>query len=155
MELKLLVNDMEYALNVEPGKRLIDVLRDDLGLTGTKEGCGEGECGACTVIIDGLAINSCMVLAHQVRGKIIMTVESLEKDGELDCLQEAFIQNGAVQCGYCTPGMLMSCKALLMQNPNPTEEEIRIAIEGNLCRCTGYIKIIRAVKDVVENQQQV
>ena len=154
MELKLCVNDMEYDLDVEPRKRLIDVLRDDLGLTGAKEGCGEGECGACTVIIDGLAINSCMVLAHQARGKKIITVESLEKDGELDCLQEAFIQNGAVQCGYCTPGMLMSCKALLMQNPKPTEEEIRIAIEGNLCRCTGYTKIVRAVKDVVENQQQ-
>ena len=153
MALKLVVNDTEFDLDVEPRKRLIDVLRDDLGLSGVKEGCGEGECGACTVIIDGFAINSCMVLAHQARGKRIMTVEALEKDGELDRLQEAFIHNGAVQCGYCTPGMLMSCKALLMKNPNPTEEEIRIAIEGNLCRCTGYTKIVRAVKDVVENQQ--
>lgn len=148
MLLKLHVNGVDHQLDVDPGRRLLDVLREELGLTGAKEGCGEGECGACTVIMDGVAVNSCLVLAHQARGKKIMTVEALEQDGELDRLQKAFIENGAVQCGYCTPGMLMSCKALLMRNPNPTEEEIRIAIEGNLCRCTGYTKIVNAVKDV-------
>ncbi|MDF2545125.1 MAG: (2Fe-2S)-binding protein [Anaerosolibacter sp.] len=152
MELIINVNDIEYKLDVNPRMRLLDVLRENLGLTGAKEGCGEGECGACTIIMDGLAINSCMVLAHQARGKKIITVEALEQDGEMDRLQEAFINNGAVQCGYCTPGMLMSCKALLMNNPNPTDEEIKIAIEGNLCRCTGYIKIVRAVKEAIQNQ---
>lgn len=152
MLLEFKVNGIEYKLEVDARARLLDILRDKLGLTGAKEGCGEGECGACTVIIDGLAINSCLVLAPQAKGKEIFTIESLEEDGELDRLQKAFIDNGAVQCGYCTPGMLMSCKALLMQNPNPTEEEIRRAIEGNLCRCTGYTKIVRAVKEVVEEK---
>ncbi|SNS89659.1 carbon-monoxide dehydrogenase small subunit [Anaerovirgula multivorans] len=152
MLLEFIVNGRGHKLEVDARARLLDVLRDKLGLTGTKEGCGEGECGACTVIINGLAINSCLVLAPQANGKEILTVESLEQDGELDRLQRAFIDNGAVQCGYCTPGMLMSCKALLMQNPNPTEEEIRRAIEGNLCRCTGYTKIVRAVKEVVEEK---
>lgn len=142
------VNGSEYGIETDPGKRLLDVLREDLRLTGTKEGCGEGECGACTVIVDGLAVNSCLMMAGQMDGKEIITVEGLEKDGELDDLQNAFISNGAVQCGYCTPGMLMSCKALLMRNPHPTEEEIRMAISGNLCRCTGYTKIVAAVKEV-------
>ncbi|AOT68649.1 (2Fe-2S)-binding protein [Geosporobacter ferrireducens] len=150
MALELNINGVDYRLEVNPRLRLIDVLRDHLGLTGTKEGCGEGECGACTIIMDDVAINSCLILAYQARGKRILTVESLAQDGELDRLQKAFIDNGAVQCGYCTPGMLMSCKALLMRNSNPSEEEIRIAIEGNLCRCTGYTKIVRAVKDVVK-----
>ncbi|MFZ5966951.1 MAG: (2Fe-2S)-binding protein [Bacillota bacterium] len=150
MILEMNVNGVDYRVDVEPGMRLLDVLRDHLGLTGAKEGCGEGECGACTIIMDEAAVNSCLILAHQARGKRILTVESLDQDGELDRLQKAFIENGAVQCGYCTPGMLMSCKALLMKNPNPSEEEIRIAIEGNLCRCTGYTKIVRAVKAVVE-----
>ncbi|MGE5632695.1 MAG: (2Fe-2S)-binding protein [Caulobacteraceae bacterium] len=145
---EFIVNGNPYRMDIDPGKRLLDVLREDLGLTGTKEGCGEGECGACTVIMDGIAVNSCLVMAAQIRGKEIITVEGLEKDGKLDELQEAFIRNGAVQCGYCTPGMLMSCKALLMKNPHPTEEEIRIAISGNLCRCTGYTKIVAAVRDV-------
>ncbi|WZL73836.1 (2Fe-2S)-binding protein [Clostridiaceae bacterium 35-E11] len=152
MLLTLHVNGVAHHLDVDPSRRLLDVLREELGLTGAKEGCGEGECGACTVIMDDVAVNSCLVLAHQTRGKKITTVEALEKDGELDRLQKAFIENGAVQCGYCTPGMLMSCKALLMRNPNPTEEEIRIAIEGNLCRCTGYTKIVNAVKNVVEEK---
>ncbi len=147
------VNGRDYSIEADARARLIDVLREDLGLTGTKEGCGEGECGACTVIIDGLAVNSCLVMAHQTRGKRILTVESLKQDGELDSLQKSFINNGAVQCGYCTPGMLMSCKALLMRNPNPTEHEIREAIEGNLCRCTGYVKIINAVKEVVKESK--
>lgn len=148
MLLELKVNGIEYRIDVDPNKRLLDVLREDLNLTGTKEGCGEGECGACTVIMNGIAVNSCLIMAVQARGKDIITVEGLEKDGELDALQKAFIKNGAVQCGYCTPGMLMSCKALLMKNPHPTEEEIRAAISGNLCRCTGYAKIVAAMKEV-------
>jgi len=148
LHIKFKVNGIECSIDADPGKRLLDVLRENLGLTGTKEGCGEGECGACTVIMEGLAVNSCLIMAGQMGGKEIITVEGLEKDGELDRLQKAFISNGAVQCGYCTPGMLMSCKALLMQNPHPTEEEIRIAIAGNLCRCTGYTKIVAAVNEV-------
>ncbi len=148
MRIRFKVNGSEQCLDADPGKRLLDVLREDLGLTGTKEGCGEGECGACTVIVNGLAVNSCLFFAGQLEGKEIITVEGLETDGELDSLQKAFISNGAVQCGYCTPGMLMSCKALLMKNPHPSEEEIRIAISGNLCRCTGYTKIVAAVKEV-------
>lgn len=147
MHIGLKVNGTGYSIDADPGKRLLDVLREDLKLTGTKEGCGEGECGACTVIVDGLAVNSCLVMIGQMNGKEVITVEGLEKDGELDRLQQAFINNGAVQCGYCTPGMLMSCKALLMKNPHPTEEEIRIAISGNLCRCTGYTNIVAAVKE--------
>jgi aerobic carbon-monoxide dehydrogenase small subunit len=148
--LEFLVNGVERKLDIEPELRLIDVLRDKLNLKGTKESCGEGECGACTVIMDSVAVNSCLVLAMQARGKQIITIEGLEKDGELDLLQKSFINQGAVQCGYCTPGMMMSCKALLMQNANPTEKEIRLAISGNLCRCTGYTKIIRAVQETVE-----
>lgn len=150
MYIRFKVNGTEYGLDIDPGKRLLDVLREDIGLTGTKEGCGEGECGACTVIVDGLAVNSCLQMAGQLGGKEIITVEALEKDGELDRLQKAFISNGAVQCGYCTPGMLMSCKALLMRNPHPSEREIRIAISGNLCRCTGYTKIVAAVKEAAQ-----
>lgn len=145
MFIELTVNKKKYKLDVDPRKRLLDIIREDIGLTGTKEGCSEGECGACTVIMNKRAVNSCMILAVQARNKEIITVEGLEKDGELDELQKAFINKGAVQCGFCTPGMLMSCKALLMNNANPTEEEIKRAIEGNLCRCTGYNKIIEAV----------
>ncbi|AKL97284.1 xanthine dehydrogenase iron-sulfur binding subunit [Clostridium aceticum] len=152
MYLECTVNGEGHRLEVDARARLLDVLRDKLGLTGTKEGCGEGECGACTIIMNGLAINACLVLAAQANRKEILTVEILEQDGELDGLQKAFIENGAVQCGYCTPGMLMSCKALLMQNPNPNEKEIRRAIEGNLCRCTGYTKIVKAVKEVAEKK---
>ncbi|HYF83851.1 MAG TPA: (2Fe-2S)-binding protein [Clostridia bacterium] len=151
MRVEMIVNGNKYSLEVEPERRLLDVLREDIGLTGTKEGCGEGECGACTVIMDGLAVNSCLIMIGQIGGKEIITVEGLEKDGELDRLQKAFISNGAVQCGYCTPGMLMSSKALLMKNPHPTEEEIRVAISGNLCRCTGYTKIVAAVKEVSQD----
>lgn len=145
MLIELTVNEKKYKLNINPRKRLLDVIREDLQLTGTKEGCSEGECGACTVIMNNRAVNSCMVMAVQARGKKIITVEGLEKNGELDKLQKAFISKGAVQCGFCTSGMLMSCKALLMKNPNPTEEEIKRTIEGNLCRCTGYNKIVEAV----------
>ncbi|MBU5484716.1 (2Fe-2S)-binding protein [Clostridium sp. MSJ-11] len=151
MIMETMVNGEKYTLDIDPGKRLIDFLREDLGLTGTKEGCGEGECGACTVIMNGVAVNSCLIFAYQGRNSEIITVEGLAKDEELDILQKSFIKNGAVQCGYCTPGMLMSSKALLMKNPNPTEEEIKIAISGNLCRCTGYTKIVRAVNDAANH----
>jgi len=147
MEIK--VNENKYRLDVNPRKRLLDIIREDIGLTGTKEGCSEGECGACTVIMNNRAVNSCMVLAVQARNKEIITVEGLAKNGELDALQKAFINKAAVQCGFCTPGMLMSCKALIMKNLNPTEEEIKRAIEGNLCRCTGYNKIVEAVLEAI------
>ncbi|SDJ98203.1 (2Fe-2S)-binding protein [Natronincola ferrireducens] len=147
MDMEITINSEKYVLDIDPSKRLIDLLREDLGLTGTKEGCGEGECGACTIIMNGVAVNSCLVFAYQAKNSEIITIEGLAKDEELDILQKSFIKNGAVQCGYCTPGMLMSSKALLMKNPNPTEEEIKIAISGNLCRCTGYTKIVRAVGD--------
>jgi len=150
MELSFKINDVLYKRDINPRHRLIDVLREDIGLTGTKEGCGEGECGSCTVIFDGKAICSCLVLSPQIEGKEIYTIESLAEDGELSCLQKCFISNGAVQCGYCTPGMLMSAKALLMKNPNPTEEEIKTAISGNLCRCTGYNQIVKAIKEASE-----
>ena len=124
---------------------LVEVLRDQLELTGTKVACGEGECGACTVLLDGQPVNSCLVPALKVQGREVLTVEGLASLGELHPLQKAFVEHGAVQCGYCTPGMLMSAKALLDHNPNPTEEEVRLAISGNLCRCTGYAKIVEAV----------
>lgn len=153
MELEFKVNDKAYSLEVDPESRLLDVLREELGLTGAKEGCGEGECGACTVIMDDLAVNSCLVLASQARGKEILTVEGLAANGELDRMQQAFIDNGAIQCGFCTPGMLMSAKALLLREPNPTEEEIRTALAGNLCRCTGYVNIVNAIKDAASGEE--
>ncbi|MEI6451390.1 MAG: (2Fe-2S)-binding protein [Actinomycetes bacterium] len=150
MRLSLNVNGMEHELDVRPTARLIDVLRLQLGLTGVKEGCSEGECGACTVIVDDKAVNSCLVLAAQARGKKVLTVEGLAGDDGLDLLQRMFIEHGAVQCGYCTPGMLMSAKALLMADPHPTEEAIRLALAGNLCRCTGYTTIVAAVRAASE-----
>jgi carbon-monoxide dehydrogenase small subunit len=146
VQLLLKVNGRAHEVEARPTARLLDVLRDQLGLTGTKEGCAEGECGACTVIVDGQAVNACIMLAVQARGKEILTVEGLAPDGELDLLQQKFVEYGAVQCGYCTPGMLMSAKALLMANPVPSDQDIRIALAGNLCRCTGYSAIVAAVK---------
>ena len=142
------VNGIARSLEIEPETRLIDVLRDHLDLTGTKEGCGEGECGACTVLMDGVAVNACLVLGMQARGRQVVTIEGLAVEGKLDPLQQAFIDEGAIQCGYCSPGMLMSAKALLLKTPNPSEPEIRSAISGNLCRCTGYTKIVQAVQSV-------
>lgn len=148
IDIEFSVNGEKYELSIEEDKRLIDVLRDDLGLTGVKEGCSEGECGACTVIMDGEAVNSCLVMGFQANGSNILTIEGLEEDGKIHPIQQAFIDVGAVQCGYCTPGMILSVKALLDKNPNPTMEEIREGISGNLCRCTGYNKIVEAVERV-------
>ncbi len=145
--LRLTVNGELVDREVEESLRLLDVLRDDLFLTGTKEGCGIGECGACTVILDGKAVNSCMVLALSADGGVVETVEGLGRSDRLHPLQESFLDHHALQCGFCTPGMLMSAKALLDENPRPSEEEIKEAIAGNLCRCTGYVQIVEAVKD--------
>lgn len=145
-DIKLNVNGKDYTLNADENINLLDLLRGELGLTGAKEGCGEGECGACTVIIDGETVNSCLVMAFQADGSNILTIEGLEQNGELHPIQQAFIDVGAVQCGYCTPGMIMSVKALLDKNTNPTREEIREGISGNLCRCTGYNKIVDAAE---------
>jgi len=141
------VNGEKVHMEVEANKTLLRMLREDLNLTGAKEGCGAGECGSCTVIVDGKAVNSCMMLAVEADGKDIITVEGLAKNGALDPLQQSFINNAAFQCGYCTPGMLMSAKALLMRNPNPSEDDIKEAIGGNLCRCTGYKAIVDAIKE--------
>jgi len=148
--LKLRVNGEDYEVYVEPWHVLRDVLRHELGLTGTKQGCDTGYCGACTVLIDGKAVKSCVVMARQVQGRDIVTVEGLGRDGELDPLQQAFIDKFAIQCGFCTSGMLLSAKALLMENPHPSEDEIKEAITGNLCRCTGYKKIVEAIQAAAE-----
>lgn len=140
------INGIEYQENVSPDLTLLKFLREHLGLTGTKEGCGNGHCGACTVIMDGKAVNSCLVLAVQANGSHVRTIEGLGTPDELHPLQKAFIEEGAVQCGFCTPGMIMSAKALLNEKSNSEEEEIREALSGNLCRCTGYVKIVQAVK---------
>lgn len=145
MLLKTTVNGRRLQVRIEADTRLIDVLRDSLGLTGTKEGCGEGECGACTVLIDGVPMNSCLVLAAQAGGRSVLTVEGLGSPGEPGVLQRQFVAHGAVQCGFCTPGMLMSATALLARNRNPSEAQIRQALAGNLCRCTGYAAIVAAV----------
>jgi carbon-monoxide dehydrogenase small subunit len=145
--IRLKVNGFEYDLLVMPHWTLGDVLRDELGLTGTKKGCGRGECGACTVVVDGEAILACLALAIQSQGKQILTIEGLSRRGKLHVLQDAFVRYGAIQCGYCTPGMIMTASAFLSKNPRPSEEEIKKALSGNLCRCTGYVKIIEAVKN--------
>ena len=150
MEITLKVNGEEYGVEVSANETLLDVLREKLRLTGVKKGCDEGECGACTVLLDGRAVNSCLVLAPQVDGKEVLTVEGLSRDGELHPIQRAFVEKGAVQCGFCTPGFIMSTYALLKDNPDPSDEEIMTALEGNLCRCTGYAKILEAVRYAAE-----
>jgi carbon-monoxide dehydrogenase small subunit len=142
--LEFVLNGEPIAVEVDAGRMLVDVLRDDLGMKSVKKACDEGECGACTVVMDGLSVASCIMPAGHAQGTQITTVEGLSKDGELHPLQEAFLEEGAVQCGFCTPGMLMAAKALLGANTQPTREEIRKAISGNICRCTGYKKIISA-----------
>ena len=143
--IKFKVNGEECRIQVEPRQTLLDVLRYDLQLTGTKEGCGDGNCGSCTILLNGQAVNSCLILAIEADGQEITTIEGLSTGGSLHPLQQAFIDEGAVQCGFCTPGLLLTAKAFLDSNAEPTEDEIRTAISGNLCRCTGYDKIVRAI----------
>jgi len=143
--IELRVNGEDYELMIAPHRTLLEVLREDLELTGTKEGCQDGTCGVCTVLLDGKPIRSCLLLAVEAEGKDILTIEGLAQGELLHPIQEAFINKGAIQCGFCTPGMILTAKALLDQNPDPTEEEVREAICGNLCRCTGYVKIVEAI----------
>ncbi len=150
MLVTLTVNGSLRSAEVDSAASLLTLLRTGLGLTGTKQGCGNGECGACTVLLDGEPVNSCLVFAAQCEGREVLTIEGLSESGELDSIQRAFADAGAVQCGFCTPGMIMSGKALLMRNPRPTREEIAEAISGNLCRCTGYVKIIDALEVVAK-----
>jgi carbon-monoxide dehydrogenase small subunit len=146
-EATLNVNGVGYPVEIEPGRSLLSVLRDEVGLTGSKEGCDDSECGACMVLLDGRPVNSCSYLALQADGRQVTTIEGLAAaDGQLHPLQRAFLDQGGVQCGFCTPGMLISAKALLDENPQPSEDEIRLALSGNLCRCTGYSGIVRAVQ---------
>ncbi len=150
--ISFVLNDKEMDILVPVHWTLLELLRDGLKLTGTKGGCREGECGTCTVIVDGRAVNSCLMMAVDAEGRSITTVEGLEKNGELHPLQKAFIAKGAIQCGFCTPGMLMSAKAMLDKNPSPTRDEIRKGMSGNLCRCTGYDKIFVAIQSVVDGE---
>ena len=151
-ELKLKVNGQPYELYVKPKTLLVEVLRDLVGLTGTKRGCSSSSCGACTVMLDGMAVKSCSVLAVQANGTEVVTVEGLAKGNQLSPLQRAFLDHGAYQCGFCTPWMLMASTALLTENPKPTKEQVREGIDGNICRCTGYNSIIRAVTAVVKGE---
>ena len=146
-QIRIRINGFEYEVSIKPHWTLLDVLRQELGLTGTKKGCDKGECGTCTVIMNGRAVLSCLVLAIQCQGKEVLTIEGLAQDGKLDPLQDAFVKQGAIQCGFCTPGMIMASRALLNKTPHPSEEEIKRGVSGNLCRCTGYVKIIEAVKN--------
>jgi len=148
--IRLDINNENYEVIVRPRESLLDVLRNKLGLTGTKIGCNEGDCGACTVVMNGRIVNACLVLAVEAEGQKIMTIEGLAQGPDLHPLQQAFIRYGGFQCGYCTPGMLLSAKALLDENPEPTEEEIRRGISGNLCRCTGYTKIVESIKEAAQ-----
>ncbi|GFN22313.1 MAG: (2Fe-2S)-binding protein [Thermoanaerobacteraceae bacterium] len=146
----LKVNGREIQVQAPPGITLLELLREYLSLTGTKEGCGKGECGACTVLVDGMAVNACLFPAAKAEGREVTTIEGLARGEELHPLQEAFISEGAVQCGFCTPGMIMSAKALLDREPHPSREQIKEALSGNLCRCTGYVKIVQAVEKAAE-----
>lgn len=152
--IELKINGEFHEITVDPQRTLLEVLREDLDLTGSKAGCGAGECGSCTVIMDGKAVLSCLVLAVNAEGKEILTIEGLARGDELHPLQESFIEKWGFQCGFCTPGMLMSAKALLDENPNPTEEEVKEAIASNLCRCTGYVKPIEAIMDASKKQTE-
>lgn len=148
MIVRFTLNGEAVSADVAPATRLVDLLRDEFELTGTKVGCEEGECGACTVLVDGEAINSCLYLAADVEGKPVVTIEGLAGDGGLDEVERAFVESGAVQCGFCTPGMIMRTYAFLLENADPSEEDIRRSIEGNICRCTGYVKILDAIRSL-------
>jgi carbon-monoxide dehydrogenase small subunit len=152
-KIRLKVNGTWREAETRPDRILLDLLREELGLTGTKKGCGEGECGACTIIMNGRTVLSCLIPALKADGAEITTIEGLDREGELHPLQKAFLEEGAVQCGYCTPGMILSAKALLDENPAPTGEEVKRAISGNLCRCTGYTKIVRAIRRAAEERR--
>lgn len=147
------INGETYGVEVENRRTLLEVIRDDLHLMGTKKMCDMGECGSCTVIMDGQAVNSCLVLAMDAEGKKIETIEGVAKGDKLHPIQEAFVNKGAIQCGFCTPGMVMTTKAFLEKNPDPTEEEIKIAISGNFCRCTGYVRIVEAIRSAADRMR--
>ena len=150
MRLQFFVNDRPVTLETSPDRRLLELLREDLHLTGVKEGCGEGECGACTVLLDGDAVHACLTVAAQLEGRHVTTIEGLAETGELSVLQRCFVEEIAVQCGFCTTGMILSAKALLMKNPHPDEAAIRLALSGNICRCSGYVQIVKAVQRAAE-----
>lgn len=154
-DIKFILNGNQTSVAMEDDWTLLYLLREKLGLTGAKEGCGRGECGACTVIVDGLAVNSCLYFAVEIEGKEVLTIEGLAApDGTLHPLQKSFVENGGIQCGFCTPGMILSAKALLDENPRPTEEDIKQALAGNLCRCTGYVQIIESVDAAVDRSSE-
>jgi len=150
MKVAFVLNGKDVTVETRPNQTLVDLLRDELGVTSVKKGCEQGECGACTLMVDGVAVTSCIVLAPQVEGRKVTTLDGLEDDPLMEKLRTAYVENGAVQCGFCTPGMLISSYALLKVNPKPTQEEVKIGIEGNICRCTGYTKIIAAIHDAAE-----
>jgi carbon-monoxide dehydrogenase small subunit len=154
-DITLKINGESYEARVKPSETLLEVLRDKLGLTGTKEGCDTGKCGACTVLIEGKAVRSCLTLAIAARDKEITTIEGLAHGKELHPIQQAFVEHGALQCGFCTPGMIMISKAFLEENPDPTEQEIREALIGNICRCTGYVKIVEAIQASAKEMRRV
>lgn len=153
-KITLNVNGQKYRVPIEGGQTLLDLLREGLGLMGTKKGCDQGDCGACTVLVDGKPVNACLVLAVEVAGKNITTIEGLTRDGKLHSLQQAFVDHNAIQCGFCTPGMIITAVALLDENTNPTDEEIRSFLQGNLCRCTGYYKIVQAIQAAAKELSQ-
>ena len=155
MKLSFYVNDRPVELETEPDRRLLDLLREELHLTGVKEGCGEGECGACTVLLDGEPVHACLTLAIQLGGRRVTTIEGLSATGELDILQRAFVEELAIQCGFCTTGMILSARALLMKHPDPDEAMIREALSGNICRCSGYVQIVNAVRRAARELREV
>jgi carbon-monoxide dehydrogenase small subunit len=152
--IRLRVNKKDYGLKVKPSATLLNVLREDLGLTGTKEGCGVGECGACTIIMDNMTVNACLILAVEADGKEITTIEGLSEGEKLHPIQEAFLEIGGLQCGFCTPGMVLSTKVLLDRYKDPSEEQIRKGLEGNFCRCTGYTKIFESVREAAQKMKE-